>query len=306
MKLSRADQETARAFIQQRARLLEQNLFAYHFQDGTSEDVLAALAEFQNPDGGFGNALEPDLRLPASSAIATTVGLQILREVQASSDHPLVQGAIQYLLDTYDAENQVWPIIPPAAADAPHAPWWNYSENLAEQWGGFLGNPRAEIVGYLHEHAGLVPAGLRDRLTIAVVDHLEESFPEMNMFDLMCYVRLTETRSLPGDGRELILPRLQEVFDRLVARNPDQWSEYCLKPLEIADSPDSPFASGLAREIDLNLDFEIERQQPDGSWAPAWSWGDNYPETWPRAEGDWKGVLTVRTLRVLKNFGRLE
>ena len=305
VSLAQNAQNKARSFIETQARPLERALYSHHFVAADLEPVLAALAEFQNPDGGFGHGLEPDFRLPASSVIATTVGLQVLREVHASANHPLVQGAIRYLLDTYDAENHVWPIIPPTADSAPHAPWWGYSENLADQWGGFLANPRAEIVGYLHEHASLVPPDLLDQLTLAQIDHLDEAQDQMVMFDLVCYLRLSETAALPEDVRELILPRIKKAADRLVARDPQQWRQYGLKPIDIIRSPDSPFIQGLEREIDLNLDFEIERQTEDGSWPPAWSWDDLHPEIWPIAECEWKGVLTLHTLKVLRDFNRL-
>src|SRR5689334_13066678 len=47
----------AQEFIWLHARLLERNLFAYLFANGSKEPVLAALHAYQNEDGGFGNAL---------------------------------------------------------------------------------------------------------------------------------------------------------------------------------------------------------------------------------------------------------
>ena len=124
MKLSRQGQEKAGAFVRERARPLERRLLSFHFHDGTAADVLAELAKYQNADGGFGQALEPDLRLADSSVLATTVGLQILRELGAGPNESLVQSAVRYLLETYEAEHAAWPIVPPNADDAPHAPWW--------------------------------------------------------------------------------------------------------------------------------------------------------------------------------------
>lgn len=285
---------------------MEQCLFSYYFREGSVEDVFAELAKYQNSDDGFGNSLEPDVRLSDSSAIATTIGLQILRELKASENHPIVRNVIRYLLDTYDSEYEVWQIIPSNANEAPHAPWWQYTEGLAKQWGEFLANPRAAIVGYLYDYSELVPANLLDRLTIAVVSHLDSLPDSMEMHDLLCYVRLAETQTLLKDARTKILQKLRQAVDCVVAKNPSDWEKYGLKPLTVVASPDSPFAAMLDKEIDLNLDYEIDHQQEDGSWTPNWSWGDAFPEAWKNAEREWKGVLTVRALKVFQNFDRLE
>ena len=306
MRLTREEQDKARAVIYERARPLEQRRFAYHFEGGAAEDVLAELVKYQNADGGFGHALEPDLRLPDSSVLATTVGLQILQELGAPADHPLVQGAIRYLLDAYDAESEAWPIIPSNANWAPHAPWWLHDENLSERWRGFLANPRAEIVGYLWDYAALVPDDLCERLTAAVLSHLSTRPDVFTDSDLVCYRRLAETRTLPDGARTEIVEKLKPIIDRLVVREPATWEQYVLKPLDVATSPDSPFAEMLAAEIEANLDYEIEQQDEDGSWAPNWTWGDNYPEVWPEAEREWRGVLAVKTLKLLRSFGRLK
>ena len=56
--------DRAEKFIYNNARLLERQLFAYHFKGGSREQVLTALRAYQNEDGGFGHALEPDIRCP--------------------------------------------------------------------------------------------------------------------------------------------------------------------------------------------------------------------------------------------------
>jgi hypothetical protein len=91
-----------------------------------------------------------------------------------------------------------------------------------------------------------------------------------------------------------------------VARDPAAWAAYGLQPLTVVTSPNSPFAAMLANEIEANLDYQIEQQQADGSWGPNWSWADSFPEAWAQAEQEWRGVFTVKTLKTLQNFGRLE
>ena len=306
MKLSPDAQQRARSFVMEQGRPLEQALFRYHFEDGPAEAVLGELARFQNDDGGFGHGLEPDLRLAGSSVIVTTVALQHLRVLGAGEDNFLVQGAMRYLMATYDSALEVWPIIPSSVDEAPHAPWWAYDDQLAERWHGFKANPRAEIVGYLFEYPNLSPASLGKDLGEAVALYLETFAEKVETHDLLCYVRLVQTSALSEPLRSWLLLRLAPVVDRVVAKEPSAWAQYGLKPLWVAESPDSPFAGQLAGAIELNLDYEIEHQGADGAWAPSWTWFGQYDETWPQAEREWKGVLTIKTLLQLRSFGRFE
>jgi hypothetical protein len=300
-QLSRAAQSKAAAFLKNEGRSLEQKLYAYHFEGGALTGVLAALAHFQNPDGGFGHALEPDLRLPDSSVIATTVAFQRLREVRAPSDHPIVADGCRYLRSAYDAKRINWPIIPPNVDEAPHAPWWVYDGALSQS----LSNPRAEILGYFYDYPDHFPGALREQVTDAVVDHLAAQPDEMEMHDLQCYVRLFETPSLPEKIRARLFEKLKSVVEKVVARDPAQWHTYGLPPLGVIASPDSPFAPGFRAELEANLDFLIGQQGEEGTWSPNWSWGDLWPDAWAHAKRGWQSVLTLNALTTLRAFNRL-
>ena len=191
--LTHAAFQSAKNFIMDQGRALDQRRFEFHFEAGSANAVLTELASYQNDDGGFGNSLEPDIRTSASSAIATTVDFQVLREIRAPVAHALVRKGIEYFVATYDESRQIWPIIPPKANEAPHAPWWNY-ESSAESFGQFLVNPRAEIVGYLHEFSDGVPTKLLKPLAVTVLEHLDSLPDEMEMHDILCFVKAR------GDG----------------------------------------------------------------------------------------------------------
>jgi hypothetical protein len=301
LKLTQTAFEKAKTFITEYARPLERAVFSYYFGEGTAEGIFAGLAEFQNGDGGFGHGLEPDVRLPDSSAMATTIGLQMLREFEASEDRELVKGAMRYLLNTYDEESQAWLSVPASVSEYPRAPWWEYDDDPSK----CLANPRAEIVGYLLDYASLVPGVFRTALLNAVVSHLDDIIDGIEMDELLCYVRLVETQALPEDIRGEMLPKLKAAVDRVVVKEPDKWSGYGLKPLMVVSSPDSPFAEVLAEDIQANLDYEIQQQTEEGSWTPNWGWAD-FPDVWRKAEQEWKGVITVANLKALQNFGRIE
>ena len=305
MKLSRDKQNAARGFIHDRGRPLERSLFAYHFEEGFQDNVLAELMKFQNPDGGFGHGLEPDFRVPDSSALATSTALQYLRETGAGADNSLVRKAIEYLLNLYDSEHQLWPIIPLHDNTAPHAPWWAYDPAKMARWSERRANPGAQIIAHLHYYRSLAPTDFLMECTEAMLFHLESLPDAMEMHDIGCYVFLAETKSLPEHMRTRIVGKIQRAIDCTLARERPQWESYGLKPLSVVASPDSPFAPRISAEIERNLDYEIERQDADGSWAPNWSWGGAFPKAWNDAEQEWRGVLTLQTLRTLRNFGRL-
>ena len=85
--LSRVAFDRALDFVKAQARPLDRALFEHRFEGAAAERVIAELARFQNDDGGFGHALEPDLRTPTSSALATELGLRTLEELGCASDH---------------------------------------------------------------------------------------------------------------------------------------------------------------------------------------------------------------------------
>ena len=306
MRISREKQDAAKTFIFDQGRQLERSLFAHQFEEGSQDNVLAELAKFQNPDGGFGHALEPDLRVPDSSALASSIALQILRELRVADDNSLVREAIRYLLDIYDAEHRLWPIIPRHDNTSPHAPWWKYDAAKIVRWDEQRANPGAQIIAHLHHYHSLVPAEFLKECAEAIISHLDTLPDTMEMHDIGCYIFLAESEALSDETRSHVIDKLQLAVARVIARESSQWEGYCMKPLSVATSPDSPFASAILEEIQRNLDYEIERQGADGSWAPNWSWGGAFPEAWQDAEKEWRGVLTLQTLKTLRNFGRFE
>ncbi|MHA2400217.1 MAG: hypothetical protein ACXADU_15185 [Promethearchaeota archaeon] len=69
--ISEAQLRKIKEFIFQNGRLLERKLFSFFFENGNKDVVIKALVAYQNPDGGFGNGIEPDLLIPDSTAIST-------------------------------------------------------------------------------------------------------------------------------------------------------------------------------------------------------------------------------------------
>ncbi len=297
--------DRARAFVEDSGRELERASLAYHLDGAGADAVIHELAQFQNADGGFGHGLEPDLRTPASSALATTVGLQTLRKVGATDDHPVVSGAIGYLVNTYDATRKAWEIIPEEADASPHADWWDYA-NTEEAFGRFLVNPRAEVVGHLYERRVSVPAPMLKKVADDLLEHMLGSAPHVEMFDFLCYLRLAETPGLPESLRASVVERLRGSVRHTAETDASKWGGYCMTPLDVAPTPTSLLADEFtSQEIDANLDHLIASQTRDGAWAPPWQW-ERYPTAWRQAKREWKGVLTLHALTTLRAYGRVQ
>src|SRR5437588_2988112 len=73
--------DAAEHFMLLNARLIDRLRFARLFRGGTTDAVLTALRPYQNDDGGFGNAFEPDTRTPLSQPLPTMMALELLDEL---------------------------------------------------------------------------------------------------------------------------------------------------------------------------------------------------------------------------------
>jgi hypothetical protein len=310
IKLSKDGFNRARDFLRLWARPLDWANFELKFEGGSVEAVLRELGKFQNPDGGFGRALEPDVRTPSSSALCTEMGLRYLAEQDIPADHPMVRDAVKYLLARFDADTQVWRVIPEDANEYPHAPWWHdEAGSLARTFDDFLVIPRAGILASLYHYAELVPAdwlaAVGERTADDILGLDTEKFGGGG--DTLVYaLRLMEAPGLAEPLKARLEPRLREVAEAIVARDPRSWAGYAAPPLKLAPTPGAPLTDLLADDLQIYLDYLIEQQTPEGTWAPTWNWGEGYPDDWAQAQQEWRGLLTLDALIALRAFGRMD
>jgi len=284
------DLDAAVTFIAANARVLDRRRFERLFQGGGATPVRDAVAAYRNADGGFGHALEPDIRDPASQPAANEMAFRIMDET-GSWDDELVQGACDWLESVAPAEGGA-AMVNPSVTDWPHAPWWVPVD----------GHPASLI------QTGMIAGTLHARGV---------SHPWLDRATEMMWARLTEVTSPGAYDMFGILRFLQHVPDRdrarrvfervgplilsqnLVALDPEAPGEVH-SPLDFAPDPDS-LARALFDKpvIEAHLDHLAHGQCDDGGWTfnwPAWA---------PAAELDWRGFLTVDALRILRANGRL-
>ena len=110
-------------FIWENARLLESAIFDYRFQGGSPARILQILQTYQNDDGGFGHALEPDLRAPDSQPLFAEFALRTLYECNLR--HPaMAQRVCDFLAKNADLQQGI-PAIFVSSRAYPRAAHWN-------------------------------------------------------------------------------------------------------------------------------------------------------------------------------------
>ncbi|MBV9446839.1 MAG: hypothetical protein JO345_13225 [Streptosporangiaceae bacterium] len=283
------DFEAAATFIAENARVLDQRRYERLFQGGDAEPVRDAVAAYRNSDGGFGHALEPDLRDPASQPAATAMALRMMDET-GSWDDDLVKGACDWLESTAPGEGGA-AMVNPSVTAWPHAPWWvpedKYPASLIQT---------GMIAGTLHARGVRHP--WLDRATQAMWARLDEVTTPgaYDMFGILGFLQHVPDRDRARKVFERVGPL---IFSQdLVALDPETPGEVH-SPLEFAPAPDS-IARALFDKpvIEAHLDHLAGAQRDDGGWTFNWlAWS-------PAAERDWRGFLTVDALRTLRVNGR--
>lgn len=282
------DLQAAEQFVLANARLLDRHRLAVLLRLAPVAAVLDALRAYRNSDGGFGHALEPDIRDPASQPASTVQALQVLATVEALDD-PMVSDAAAWLATIAEPDGGV-PFMLPTAADHPHAPF-------------------------------LSPSIGSSFLTFALASALWEAGsdePWLTRASDWCWAELESPDGLDAYGVKCALDFLDTVPDPTRAASaierlrPHLGADGSipvrggvagerLTPLELSERPGARsralFTEG---QIDADLDRLERGQQDDGGWTfdfLGWSAGQSV---------EWRGIVTLSALTTLGAHGRIE
>lgn len=271
------------------ARLLERLLFAVRWEGAAPESVGKLISAYQNPDGGLGHALEPDVRSPESQPLFVQVGLEALRDA-GWRDRDLALRICSFLEGVSDESGLVPPLFP-SALHSPRAAHWT------SLWEPGI-NPTASLCGLLHfqgvEHSWLTRA-TRTCCELLLHD------PPREAHALLCAAQLAE--HLPD--RETATA----ITDQIAAVLPDAAffvssapvTTYGLTPLHFAPTPESPLRRLFTQEqIDGHLADLMAKQQEDGGWPIGWE----PPGEASRSE--WRGRVTLEAVSTLLAYGWIE
>jgi hypothetical protein len=295
--------DAAEQFMLLNARLIERHRFAHLFRDGPASAVVAALRPYANADGGFGHALEPDLRGAGSQPEPVEVALRILDETAGGFDPAgpsgglggdrIVADACDYLASITAPDGGV-PWVLPDVVTVPRAPWWQPEGDGSH--GALV--PTASIAGLLHAHGDRHPwldgatRFCRDGIDAAAVGDIELGpYPALAVLDFLDHV---PDRTWAEDA----FARVRKPILATVTFDPEAPGHVHL-PLEFAPTPDG-FGRRLFDDdvIERHLDLLIAQQADDGGWGFNW-------EAWAAVTvAEWRGYATIAQLKTLRAHGR--
>jgi len=301
--------EKARSFVYRNARPLDIARWQYHFENGSKDAVLTALAAYQNEDGGFGHALEPDLWNPHSVPIQTWAATEILREIGFTDlAYPIMQGILRNLASGRDFEGHFWHNTVRSNNDYPHAPWW-HTESESSCHNNY--NPTACLAGFIvrfaEKSSDLYALGCRVAREAYDVYFAQDLLGDMHT--VSCYIRLMQYCEEAGAdglfGLNALRERLKQQVKHSVTVDKAAWeSGYICKPSQFFKSRDSIFYTDNKDIADYECEFIIKTQQEDGAWAIPWGW-EAYPEEWAISKNWWKSNGAILNLLYLKGMGQL-
>jgi hypothetical protein len=272
--------EKAAKAIWANARVLEQRRFEHRYANGGKDAILEALAPYKTADGGYGYALEPDGRGPVSQPGHIWTALEVLEEIDA------VDPAICDHLQTITAPDGGIPLALPSLEPYPRAPWW-----VIEAGSSLI--PTAEVLSrVIHvDHPWVANA---TEFCWTEVRRIGKTHP---------YEAEAAVTFLDAVGGEEEAARIGALVKEqgLVGNQPEGYAANEIhRAYDFAKRPDS-----LARrwfgdaEMDAALDELESLQAEDGGWHPNWL-------VWTPATGpEWTGVVTLRALKILADYGRI-
>jgi hypothetical protein len=289
----------ARSFLATHGRLLDRRRLDLHLGRGRAEDVPAALAAYRNADGGYGWALEPDLRAPGSQPVGALHAFEVLAEVGAAGGGHAV-GLCDWLASVTLPDGGLPFALPIDDADAAgSAPFWCRADPARSSL-----HATAMVAALAHQVAEHDP-GVRDHpwparaaeYCLREIGRLEapgsahEFCFALQFLDAACDV-------LPGAAAELRrLGRHLPATGTLAVQGGVEGE--ALRPLDISPRPGRPLRELFTAEvIAADLDRLAAEQREDGGWHV------DFVSHSAAGALEWRGYATVRAVTILRAHQR--
>lgn len=288
--------KSAKNFILQNARPLELSLYKYFFESGSNQAVIDELSKFQNPDGGFGHALEPDFFNPNSSPIATNDAIITLFRISAlDRDSAIVKGIVKYLdsHDSFNEDKKRWLFAIDSNKDYPHAIWWEKKGDGISKF-----NPSVSLAAFMVCYVNRT--SLYEEIIKDAVTYLK-SGEEISGDDVNCYLLAYEllTSNSISDIVDLNIFKnlLCNAIENCICKDISKYGvEYVPMPSVIFTGRYTEFITSEIKPLIIaENDILGKLQMEDGGFDITWKWYTPYSE-FEQARAWWRPRITLEKL----------
>ncbi|WP_245645597.1 hypothetical protein [Pseudonocardia acaciae] len=274
------------------ARLLDRRRFDLVTGRGSADGALWALAGYRNADGGFGWALEPDLRSPESQPGGALHAFEVLEEAGPRTSE--LAGPLCDWLASVTLPDGGLPFALPVTEPAGSAPWW-----VGADPGESSLHITAAVAAVAHQ--------------VARHDPVVAGHPWLATATEFCLRRIGE-RQRPESTLELryALSFLDAVHDthpeakaelhRMAAFVPADGTlaveggveGEALHALDFSPLPDRPLRELITPEaVRADLERVLGQRRPDGGWVV------DFATQTDAGALEWRGYATVAAVKLL-------
>lgn len=291
------DKNAAIKFVLENARPLELAIYKYYFENESSQAVVDELSKFQNIDGGFGHALEPDFFNPNSSPIATNDAIITLSRVNAlDRDSDIVKNIVKYLEshDSFDKYKKRWLFAIDSNKDYPHAIWWEKKGDGISKF-----NPSISLAAFM------VCYGKRTSLYEEIIKEGFEYLKnggDISGDDVNCYLLAYEllTANSINDIVDLntFKDLLCKAIENCICKDITKYGvEYVPMPSTIFTGKYMEFITPEIKSL-IAAEKAIlgKLQMEDGGFDITWKWHTQYPDEYEQARTWWRPRITIEKL----------
>lgn len=288
--------DKAKEFIKKKARPIDLAVYNYYFENGSKEAVINELMKYQNPDGGFGHALEADNWNPNSNPIATNDAIITLYSIKAiDKDSEIVKGIIKYIdsLDSFDKEKKCWLFAIDSNKDYPHAIWWEKKDDGINSY-----NPTVSLASFMLSY-GINNAFYQNIIKDAYI-YLKDG-KEIGSDSIKCYMLSYEFLSESKITNIVDLTEYKKLIDKrlidIICKDTSKYGvEYVATPSSYFNKTYSDFKTDeICQLIETEKAILFKQQKEDGGFDITWKWYTSYKE-FEKAREDWRGRITIEKL----------
>jgi hypothetical protein len=278
------------------ARVLDRRRFQLLVGDTDPAAVLAALDAYRNPDGGYGWALEADLRSAESQPGAALHAFEVLEDL-APVTAPQAIALCDWLASVSLPDGGL-PFARPITNTAGCAPWWTHADTTTSSL-----QITAAVAAAAHRVAVHDPAVARHAWLTEVTDYclgaIQAITDAPHAMVLAFSIRFLDAVHADRPEAAILLDRLgRHIPVSGLLHVEGGTEEEAMRPLDFAPIPDRPARALFTPEVvSTELQRLVDQQQQDGGWSVDWATFS------PAAALEWRGYLTVRAVSSLqRNF----